>query len=85
MLLLGGPDFKWRPGVDDDNPPRFWEPLPSGPFKGRRLSRKRFEKERLEYFRAVGWDGNGVPKPKTLRRLGLTDVEAKLREAGLIT
>jgi aldehyde:ferredoxin oxidoreductase len=85
MLLLGGPDFKWRPGVDDDNPPRFWEPLPSGPFKGRRLSRRRFEKERLEYFKAVGWDEKGVPKPRTLRRLGLTDVEAKLRRAGLVT
>ncbi len=42
MLLLVGPDFKWRPLVDDDNPPRFGEPLPSGPFKGRRLRRKRF-------------------------------------------
>ncbi|MEM3388713.1 MAG: aldehyde ferredoxin oxidoreductase C-terminal domain-containing protein [Thermoproteota archaeon] len=85
MLLLGGPDARWRPGVDDDNPPRFWEPLPSGPFKGRRLRRKRFEKERREYFKAVGWDENGVPTEKTLRRLGLTDLETKLREAGLVT
>ncbi|UCF58772.1 MAG: aldehyde ferredoxin oxidoreductase [Candidatus Bathyarchaeota archaeon] len=84
MLLLGGPDVKWKPKVDDDNPPRFWEPLPSGPYKGKTFDRKMFEKSRLEYFRAAGWNGNGVPKPETLRRLGLEDVEAKLKEVGLI-
>jgi len=84
MLLLGGPDAKWRPKLDDDNPPRFWEPLSSGPYKGKTLDRKMFEESRLEYFRAAGWNQNGVPKPETLRRLGLEDVEAKLKEVGLI-
>ncbi|MDH5690351.1 MAG: aldehyde ferredoxin oxidoreductase, partial [Candidatus Bathyarchaeota archaeon] len=84
MLLLGGPDAKWRPKLDDDNPPRFWKPLPSGPYKGKTLDRKMFEKSRQKYFRAAGWNENGVPKPETLRRLGLEDVEAKLKEAGLI-
>jgi aldehyde:ferredoxin oxidoreductase len=84
MMLLGGPDVKWVPKLDDDNPPRFWEPLPSGPYKGKTLNRKMFEKARLEYFRAAGWNERGVPKPETLRRLGLEDVEAKLREADLI-
>ncbi|TEU04661.1 aldehyde ferredoxin oxidoreductase [Candidatus Bathyarchaeota archaeon] len=84
MLLLGGPDVKWKPKADDDNPPRFWEPLPSGPYKGKTLDRKMFEESRLEYFRAAGWNENGVPKPETLRRLGLEDVEAKLKEVGLI-
>jgi aldehyde:ferredoxin oxidoreductase len=84
MLLLGGPDAKWRPKLDDDNPPRFWEPLPSGPYKGKTLDRRMFEESRLEYFRAAGWDENGVPRPKTLRRLGLEDVEAKLKKVGLI-
>ena len=84
MLLLGGPDVKWKPKTDDDNPPRFWEPLPSGPYKGKTLDRKMFEELRLEYFRAAGWNENGVPKPETLRRLGLEDVEAKLKEVGLI-
>jgi len=55
MLLLGGPDVKWKPKLDDDNPPRF-----------------------------CGWNENGVPKPETLRKLGLEDVEAKLRDAALI-
>ncbi|MBE0520413.1 aldehyde ferredoxin oxidoreductase [Candidatus Bathyarchaeota archaeon] len=84
MLLLGGPDVKWKPKLDDDNPPRFWETLPSGPYKGKTLDRKKFEESRLEYFEAAGWNENGVPKPETLRKLGLEDVEAKLRDAALI-
>jgi aldehyde:ferredoxin oxidoreductase len=84
MLLLGGPDAKWRPKLDDDNPPRFWEPLPSGPYEGKTLDRKLFEEARLKYYNAVGWDEDGVPRPETLRRLGLENVEAKLKEVGLI-
>ncbi len=84
MLLLGGPDAQWEPKTDDDNPPKFWKPLVSGPYKGRRLNRRTFEASRLEYFDAAGWNDSGVPKPETLRCLGLEDVEAKLREVGLI-
>ena len=84
MLLIGGPDARWRPKLDDDNPPRFWEPLPSGPYKGKTLNREMFEQDRLEYYNAVGWDENGVPKPEVLRRLGLESVETKLRKVGLI-
>lgn len=84
MLLLGGPDAKWKPKIDDDNPPKFWEPLPSGPYKGKTLDRKAFEETRMQYFNAVGWDENGVPKPETLKKLNLEDVEKKLRETGLI-
>jgi aldehyde:ferredoxin oxidoreductase len=84
MLLLGGPDAKWKPKIDDDNPPRFWEPLPEGPSKGKTVDREKFEEERLEYFNAAGWDENGVPKPETLKKLGLGDVETKLREVDLI-
>ncbi len=84
MLLLGGPDAKWRPRLDDDNPPRFWEPLPSGPYKGKTLDRKKFEESRREYFEAAGWDENGVPKPEILRRLDLDEVEAKLKDVALI-
>jgi aldehyde:ferredoxin oxidoreductase len=50
-LLEGGPDVRWRPGVDDDLPPRFYEPLPSGPFKGRAPSREEVARKRAEYFR----------------------------------
>ena len=84
MLLLGGPDIKWQPRKDDDNPPRFWEPLPTGPYKGKTLNRKRFEEDRLEYYKMVGWNENGVPKPETLRKLGLKDVETKLKKEHIL-
>jgi aldehyde:ferredoxin oxidoreductase len=84
MLLLGGPDAKWRPKLDDDNPPRFWEPLPTGPYKGKTLDRKMFENARLKYYNAVGWDDEGIPRPETLRRLSLESVEAKFKKVGLI-
>ena len=83
MLLLGGPDITWKPKIDDDNPPRFWEPMPSGPFKGKALDRKTFEKTRAKYYRAVGWDKDGVPTPETLKSLGLSSVNSKLNAAGL--
>jgi len=80
MLLLGGPDLRWRANTDDENPPRFYEPLPSGPYKGKAASRKSVEESKQEYYAAVGWDKNGVPKPATLKKLGLQDVEAKLKK-----
>jgi aldehyde:ferredoxin oxidoreductase len=83
MLLLGGPDVFWRPKTDDDNPPRFWEPMPSGPFEGKTLDRETFEKTRAEYYRVVGWDENGVPTSEILTTLGLASVDSKLQSAGL--
>jgi aldehyde:ferredoxin oxidoreductase len=83
MLLLGGPDVTWRPKIDDDNPPRFWEPIPSGPFKGKALDRDVFEKTRAEYYQAVGWDENGVPATEILISLDLNSVDSKLKTAGL--
>jgi len=85
MLLLGGPDLKWKPEVDDDNPPRFYEPLPSGPYKGRTVKKRAFEEQKKEYYQAVGWDEKGSPKPEVLRRLGLQSVEAKLRESNILS
>jgi len=70
-LLLGGPDVKWVPGKDDDNPPRFYEPLPTGPHRGKKVNREEFIKKRKEYFDLLGWDENGIPKKETLERLGL--------------
>lgn len=80
MLLIGGPDVSWKPEIDDENPPRFWEPLPSGPHKGRKVDRNMFERERQEYYKLVGWDEKGIPKKDTLRKLGLESVEKKLRD-----
>jgi len=84
MLLLGGPDAKWISEKDDENPPRFYEPLPSGPCTGKTTDRKAFEDSRREYYAAVGWDKRGVPEAETLRRLGLEDVEHKLRISNIL-
>lgn len=81
MLLLGGPDHRWRGGIDDDNPPRFYEPLPTGPYKGRTVKKTIFQQEKAEYYEALGWDQNGLPKPVTLRKLGLQNIEAKLEKS----
>ncbi len=80
LLLLGGPDLKWNPKVHDDNPPRFYEPLPSGPYAGKKVDRAKFEESKKEYYEAVGWDENGIPKSEVLKRLGLEDVDRMLEE-----
>lgn len=84
MLLLGGPDLKWNANVDDDNPPRFYEPLPTGPYKGKTVNKASFEEQKQEYYEAMGWDRNGLQKPEVLRKLGLQKVEEKLKKAGVL-
>jgi aldehyde:ferredoxin oxidoreductase len=79
LLLLGGPDVTWEPVKDDDNPPRFYEPLPSGPWKGRTTDRELVERKRLTYFETLGWDERGIPKTETLQRLGLEDLEPSMK------
>lgn len=76
--LLGGPDVRWKPPKDDDNPPRFYEPLPSGPFKGLTTDKEEVERRKREYYEAIGWDKNGIPKSSVLRKLGLYDVDKDL-------
>jgi aldehyde:ferredoxin oxidoreductase len=78
MLLLGGPDLKWKPKIHDENPARFYEPLPSGPYKGKTVDKAKFEQDKKEYYEAVGWDKNGIPKSAVLKRLGLEDVDKAL-------
>jgi len=77
-LLLGGPDIFWKPEAHDDNPPRFYEPLPSGPYKGKTTDRKTFEEMRKQYYEAIGWDERGIPKSSVLKDLGLEDVDKAL-------
>jgi aldehyde:ferredoxin oxidoreductase len=80
MLLLGGPDLKWNPKIHDDNPPRFYEPLPSGPYKGKTVYKPRFKRDKKRYYEAVGWDENGIPESAILRKLGLKDVDRALEK-----
>jgi len=80
LLLLGGPDLKWNPRVHDDNPSRFYEPLPSGPCKGKAADHAAVKKSVRKYYEEAGWDENGVPNPETLNRLELGNVDAALRK-----
>jgi len=80
MLLLGGPDLTWNPKIHDDNPPRFYEPLPTGPYHGKTPQRKNVEKAKKEYYKEAGWDEKGIPRPAVLKKLGLQDVDKKLRK-----
>ncbi len=79
MLLLGGPDAKWTK-VDDINPPRFYEPLPSGPYKGKTADKAAVEAKIKDYYRAAGWDKNGIPKSSTLKKLGMQDVDDAMQK-----
>jgi aldehyde:ferredoxin oxidoreductase len=76
--LLGGPDIRWESPKDDDNPPRFYEPLPTGPHKGSFISKEVMEKRRHEYYEAIGWDENGIPRSDVLNKLRLQDVDKAL-------
>ncbi len=74
LLLLGGPDARWDPRVHDDNPPRFYEPLPTGPYAGSAVTREEVSRGLADYYKQLGWDELGVPTEETLKRLGLHDV-----------
>ncbi|MEM2117752.1 MAG: aldehyde ferredoxin oxidoreductase C-terminal domain-containing protein [Candidatus Bathyarchaeia archaeon] len=80
LLLLGGPDLKWNPKIHDDNPPRFYEPLPSGPYKGKTTNKTAVEEYKNRYYEAVGWDKNGIPTAEVLHKLGLEDLNKTLEK-----
>jgi aldehyde:ferredoxin oxidoreductase len=80
LLLLGGPDLKWTADTHDNIPSRWYKPLPSGPYKGKTLRRKRIKQARKEYYEAVGWDEHGIPTSEELRRLRLGSVNKKASE-----
>jgi len=80
LLLMGGPDLFWVPIEDDDNPRRFYEPLPSGPYKGRTTDKELVEQKRAAYFETLGWDERGIPKRETLEKLGLADLEPVMKK-----
>jgi aldehyde:ferredoxin oxidoreductase len=77
-LLLGGPDVFWDPLVDDDNPPRWYQPLPSGPYKGSAPQRDEVLEMRKTAYEEMGWDARGIPTTEELKTLGLHDVDRAL-------
>ncbi len=78
LLLMGSPNVNWEPVKDDENPPRFYEPLPSGPFKGKTTDRILVNQKRATYFETLGWDKRGIPTKKTLEKYGLGDLDASM-------
>ncbi len=48
------------------------DPLPSGPAKGKTVSKEDFEKMLMEYYQLRGWDEEGVPTKEKLKKLGLS-------------
>jgi aldehyde:ferredoxin oxidoreductase len=57
--------------ADDVLPERFFEE----PANGRIIDRMEFLRTRTEYYRMRGWDDNGVPTERTLKRLGLDELD----------
>jgi len=78
FLMMGGPDLEWEPLKDDDNPPRFYEPLPSGPYKGKTTDRELVDTKLQTYFQTLGWDEKGIPKKETLKKLDLGFLEKSM-------
>ncbi|RLG77805.1 MAG: aldehyde ferredoxin oxidoreductase, partial [Thermoprotei archaeon] len=79
LLLLGGPDVFWDPRRDDDNPPRFYEPLPSGPYKGSKADKSKVEELKKKYYEELGWDQYGIPREETLRKLGIETATREIK------
>ena len=73
--------FSVREGIrakDDIPSHRFFEPIRSGPHKGKQLDRKLFEGLLQVYYQKRGWDTNGIPTRERLEKLGLKDVADNL-------
>lgn len=71
--------FNWREGFrrkDDSLPPRFKEPLPSGPAKGHKFTDEEMDVMLDDYYNTRGWDKEGRPTEEKLIELDLV-VELK--------
>ena len=75
-LLVGGPDAKWDPDKDDDNPPRWYKPLPSGPMKGKTTDKKKVKEGKVTYWKSIGFDARGIPTSETLKRVGIPELDS---------
>ncbi|MEM3754911.1 MAG: aldehyde ferredoxin oxidoreductase C-terminal domain-containing protein, partial [Candidatus Bathyarchaeia archaeon] len=70
---------------EDDYPPErfFKEPIKSGPYKGEKLDKERFDEMLDENYQLHGWDKRGIPKKSTLKYLGLEYLIKDLENAGI--
>ncbi len=57
---------------DDQPPPRvFYDPVPSGSFKGKKIDPKKFNELLDVYYSIRGWDKFGIPTKESLEKFGL--------------
>ena len=69
----------------DYPPARSWEDkIPTGPGKGKGVSRKQVEQMLDEYYAARAWDAKGNPTRAVLEDLGLKDAADNLERIGLL-
>jgi len=69
----------------DYPPARSWEDkIPSGPGKGKGVSREQVEQMLDEYYAARGWDSKGNPTRAVLEDLGLKDAADNVERLGLL-
>jgi aldehyde:ferredoxin oxidoreductase len=69
----------------DDLPPRRYmeESVKSGPYKGYRCDKDKWEEMLDDFYELQRWDkATGLQTQKTLEDLGMDDVAEKLRKAG---
>jgi aldehyde:ferredoxin oxidoreductase len=71
--LLAGRTYR-----DDINPPRWYEPLPEGPFKGMKVDKAIETQKKQEFYKNLGWDTQGVPTTATLQACGFSSYDAAL-------
>jgi len=64
---------------DDYPPPRiFNDPVPTGPFKGTRLTKQEYDMMLDAYYKYRDWTNEGIPTKEKLKSLGLEDVTKDL-------
>jgi len=69
----------------DYPPARSWEDkIPSGPGKGKGLTREQIEQMLDDYYDERGWDRRGNPTRELLEDLGLGDAADNLEKIGLL-
>jgi aldehyde:ferredoxin oxidoreductase len=59
------------------------KPIPDGPNQGHYLNEADIHLLLSWYYKARGWDDNGIPTRQTLERVGLPEVAADFQTKGL--
>ncbi|NVM04935.1 MAG: aldehyde ferredoxin oxidoreductase family protein [Candidatus Helarchaeota archaeon] len=64
----------------DDQPPQrvYEDPIPKGPFKGKKIDKNEFQKLLDIYYNLRGWDSKGIPTFDTLKKFGLEDIAKEI-------